>query len=41
MAHESFEDPEVAKLINDAFVPIKVDREERYRLWSQSIIAMG
>lgn len=29
MAHESFEDPQVAKLINDAFVPIKVDREER------------
>ncbi len=29
MAHESFEDQEVAKLINDAFVPIKVDREER------------
>ena len=29
MAHESFEDPQIAKLINDAFVPIKVDREER------------
>lgn len=29
MAHESFEDPEVAKLINETFVPIKVDREER------------
>jgi len=29
MAHESFEDPQVAKLINDAFVPVKVDREER------------
>ncbi len=29
MAHESFEDPEVAKLLNDAFVPVKVDREER------------
>lgn len=29
MAHESFEDPEVAKLINNTFVPIKVDREER------------
>jgi len=29
MAHESFEDQQVAKLINDAFVPIKVDREER------------
>ena len=29
MAHESFEDPEVAKLLNNTFVCIKVDREER------------
>ncbi len=29
MAHESFEDPEVAELLNRAFVPVKVDREER------------
>ena len=29
MAHESFEDEEVARLMNDAFVSIKVDREER------------
>ena len=29
MAHESFEDDDVAKLMNDAFVSIKVDREER------------
>jgi uncharacterized protein YyaL (SSP411 family) len=29
MEHESFEDPEVALLMNDAFVSIKVDREER------------
>lgn len=29
MAHESFEDPYVAKLLNEAFVSIKVDREER------------
>jgi uncharacterized protein YyaL (SSP411 family) len=29
MAHESFEDPAVSNLINDAFVPVKVDREER------------
>jgi len=29
MAHESFEDPEVAALMNRAFVCIKVDREER------------
>ncbi|MEP9377073.1 thioredoxin domain-containing protein [Aquabacter sp. CN5-332] len=29
MAHESFEDPMVAGLMNDLFVNIKVDREER------------
>ena len=29
MAHESFEDPETARLMNDLFVNIKVDREER------------
>lgn len=29
MEHESFEDPEVAGLMNEAFVSIKVDREER------------
>jgi len=29
MAHESFEDEATAKLINDAFIPVKVDREER------------
>ncbi len=29
MEHESFEDPEVAKLMNDTFISIKVDREER------------
>src|SRR3954467_8101891 len=29
MAHESFEDHAVAKLMNDSFVSIKVDREER------------
>jgi uncharacterized protein YyaL (SSP411 family) len=29
MAHESFEDPEVAKLMNETFVSVKVDREER------------
>jgi len=29
MAHESFEDKEVAQLMNDAFINIKVDREER------------
>ncbi len=29
MAHESFEDPETAALMNQLFVSIKVDREER------------
>jgi uncharacterized protein YyaL (SSP411 family) len=29
MAHESFEDPETARLMNEHFVNIKVDREER------------
>ena len=29
MEHESFEDPEIASLMNDAFINIKVDREER------------
>ncbi|MGH9283772.1 MAG: thioredoxin domain-containing protein, partial [Acidimicrobiales bacterium] len=29
MAHESFEDPDVAAVMNDLFVNVKVDREER------------
>ena len=29
MAHESFEDPEIAALMNGLFVNVKVDREER------------
>lgn len=29
MARESFEDPEVAKVLNDHYIAIKVDREER------------
>lgn len=29
MAHESFEDDETAALINQLFIPVKVDREER------------
>ena len=29
MAHESFEDQETAKLMNEKFINIKVDREER------------
>ncbi|WP_435095498.1 thioredoxin domain-containing protein [Halarchaeum sp. P4] len=29
MAEESFEDPEIAEYLNEHFVPVKVDREER------------
>ncbi|MFV1883589.1 MAG: thioredoxin domain-containing protein [Balneola sp.] len=29
MAHESFEDEEIARLLNNAFINVKVDREER------------
>ena len=29
MERESFEDPRIAQILNDQFVPIKVDREER------------
>lgn len=29
MAHESFEDPEIAELLNKDFISIKVDKEER------------
>jgi len=29
MAHESFEDEEIAKIMNENFISIKVDREER------------
>ena len=29
MAEESFEDPEVAEILNRSFLPVKVDREER------------
>src|SRR3954453_16603634 len=29
MEHESFEDAETARLLNEHFVPVKVDREER------------
>src|SRR3954447_23433912 len=29
MEHESFEDDDIARLMNDLFVNIKVDREER------------
>src|SRR3989441_10545183 len=29
MEHESFEDPQIARILNEQFVSIKVDREER------------
>jgi uncharacterized protein len=29
MEHESFEDPAIAALLNEHFIPVKVDREER------------
>ena len=29
MAHESFEDPKIAELLNEFFISVKVDREER------------
>ena len=43
MAHESFEDEETARLMNDNFVNIKVDREERPDLdgiYMQAVQAM-
>ena len=47
MAHESFEDPAVASFLNDHFISIKVDREERpdldriYMAAVQSITGQG
>ncbi len=47
MAHESFEDNEVARILNKYFVAIKVDREERpdidkiYMLTCQSLTGSG
>jgi uncharacterized protein YyaL (SSP411 family) len=43
MAHESFEDPETAAIMNEYFVNIKVDREERPDLdsiYMQAVVAM-
>ena len=43
MRHESFEDPEIAKLMNDSFVSIKVDREERPdvdEIYMKSVVAI-
>lgn len=44
MAHESFEDPLIAELMNDYFINIKIDREERPDLdnyFMNAIQAMG
>lgn len=43
MAHESFEDPQTAALLNDYFVCIKVDKEERPdidQLYMQALLKM-
>jgi len=43
MEHESFEDPETAALMNEHFVNIKVDREERPdidNIYMQAVVAM-
>ena len=43
MAHESFEDPETAAIMNEHYVNIKVDREERPDLdaiYMQAVVAM-
>ncbi len=39
MAHESFEDEDLAATLNEHFVPIKVDREERPEVDSHYMIA--
>ena len=44
MAHESFEDPATARVMNDLFVNIKVDREERPdvdAIFMNAIMVMG
>ncbi|MFL6414639.1 MAG: thioredoxin domain-containing protein [Bryobacteraceae bacterium] len=47
MAHESFEDPKTAEILNHYFVPVKVDREERpdvdrvYMLFVQATTGSG
>ena len=43
MAHESFEDPEIAALLNEHFVPVKVDREEHPdvdKVYMEAVMAM-
>ena len=44
MAHESFEDPETAKLMNELFVNVKIDREERPdldQMFQTALISLG
>src|SRR5712671_1112405 len=44
MAHESFEDPQIAERMNDLFVNIKVDREERPdldQIYQHALAVMG
>lgn len=44
MAHESFEDPEIAEVMNAFFVNVKVDREERPdidQIYMAALSAMG
>ncbi len=44
MAHENFENPEIAAFMNDHFINIKLDREERPdvdRLYMAALHAMG
>ena len=47
MAHESFEDPAIARVLNARFVPVKLDREERpdvdrvYMLFVQATTGSG
>jgi hypothetical protein len=44
MEHESFEDEETARLMNDRFVPVKVDREERPDvdgLYMEAVVALS
>jgi uncharacterized protein len=43
MEHESFEDPVIANMLNEHFVPIKVDREERPdidNIYMEAVVAM-
>lgn len=41
MDHESYENPEVAKIVNDFFIPVKVDRDERPDIDARYQTAVG